>query len=118
MNEPFLILHKVRGLPAFDIAEQMEVGDEVWWIIPTSGHRAYPYWNMEIRKINWQNKTVWSSDLSGGNEIPLPMPSDCFDHYAANERRSSPASAASDLLSLIGLGKAKPSAPIKRRSIP
>ena len=41
----FLIAHKVRGEPAFDIAEQMPVGDEIWWIIPTSGHRAYPFWH-------------------------------------------------------------------------
>jgi hypothetical protein len=34
----FLILHKVRGAPALDIAEQI---DDIW-IIPTSGHRAYP----------------------------------------------------------------------------
>jgi hypothetical protein len=39
----FLILHKVRGEPAFDIADQLQIGDEVGWIIPTSGHRAYPY---------------------------------------------------------------------------
>lgn len=38
-----LILHKVRGEPAFDIAEKIQIGDEEGWIIPTSGHRAYPY---------------------------------------------------------------------------
>lgn len=42
MTELYLIVHKVRGEPAFDIAEKMEVEDEVWWIVPTSGHRAYP----------------------------------------------------------------------------
>jgi len=67
MPEPFLIAHLVRGEPAFDIATQIicpecstinpatgrhaapEGCDECdhtgyWWIIPTSGHRAYPYW--------------------------------------------------------------------------
>lgn len=39
-----LILHKVRGEPAFDIAEKLMIGDEEGWIIPTSGHRAYPLW--------------------------------------------------------------------------
>jgi hypothetical protein len=39
----YLILHKVRGEPAFDIAEKLQIGDEEGWIIPTSGHRAYPY---------------------------------------------------------------------------
>jgi hypothetical protein len=44
MSEPFLILHKVRGQPAFDIAEQIEMPDgEKEWIIPTSGHTAHPY---------------------------------------------------------------------------
>ena len=41
--EPFLIAHKVRGQAALDVAEPMIVDGETWWIIPTSGHRAYPY---------------------------------------------------------------------------
>lgn len=50
-----LILHKVRGQPAFDIANRCDdMGTESdpgpWWIIPTSGHRAYPvdYWPLEL----------------------------------------------------------------------
>jgi hypothetical protein len=44
----YLILHKVRGKPAFDVAECCkDMGTEAdpgpWWIISTSGHRAYPY---------------------------------------------------------------------------
>jgi hypothetical protein len=35
----YLILHKVRGAPAWDVAEKV---DDMW-IIPTSGHRAYPF---------------------------------------------------------------------------
>ena len=42
MNELYLILHKVRGEPAFDIAQKIQIGGEEGWIIPTSGHRAYP----------------------------------------------------------------------------
>ena len=62
MTEPYLIAHLVRGEPAFDIAEQMEVGDEVWWIIPTSGHRAYPYrhWSLD--------------DLYDGSDMDMPKP--------------------------------------------
>jgi hypothetical protein len=48
-SEPYLIAHKVRGAPALDIAVQMHVADEVWWIIPTSGHRAYPYWHESLQ---------------------------------------------------------------------
>ena len=63
-EEPYLIVHLVRGSPAFDIAIQMDMGtdDEPWWIIPTSGHRAYPYrtWNM--------------SDLCDGSDMDMPSP--------------------------------------------
>jgi len=62
MTELFLIAHKVSGEAAFDVATKMECPvcrdgtlnergcaecDEegYWWIIPTSGHRAYPYWH-------------------------------------------------------------------------
>lgn len=35
-----LILHKVRGKPAFDIASQLENG---WWVLSTGGWRVYPW---------------------------------------------------------------------------
>jgi hypothetical protein len=60
-EEPFLIAHKVRGEEAFDVAIQMECPEchgngccnecedkGYWWIIPTSGHRAYPYFSAEL----------------------------------------------------------------------
>lgn len=73
MNEtPFLILHKVRGLPTFDIAlrfdevpdrydhegrvkhyidafDQIEDDLPPWWVVPASGLRAYPFqwWALE-----------------------------------------------------------------------
>jgi hypothetical protein len=58
-SEPYLICHLVRGEPAFDIAIKQCEGEapcqpncgcypecktETVWIIPTSGHRAYPFW--------------------------------------------------------------------------
>jgi hypothetical protein len=64
MSELYLIAHKVRGEPAFDIAVKMEMADGCWWIIPTSGHRAFPYWHCGF--------------------VPLetgPMPADLPDHY-------------------------------------
>jgi hypothetical protein len=66
MSELYLILHKVRGEPAFDIAQRMDVDgdDEPWWIIPTSGHRAYPikYWVFEaLPTANWEAPNhVWA----------------------------------------------------------
>jgi hypothetical protein len=47
----FLILHKVRGEPAFDIAEKATFGNEEGWILCTCGHRAYPYKTWELYKI-------------------------------------------------------------------
>jgi hypothetical protein len=49
-----LILHKVRGEPAFDIASKLQIGDEEGWIIPTSGHRAYPYKTWPIDPMRYQ----------------------------------------------------------------
>lgn len=64
MSELYLVAHKVRGEAAFDVATKMECPhchglgldseDQYcfdceekgyWWIIPTSGHRAWPYWS-------------------------------------------------------------------------
>jgi len=71
----FLIAHSVRGEAAFDVAVQMECPhcagageiwglssnkqfhcfdcDEqgFWWIIPTSGHRAFPYWQWPLNGL-------------------------------------------------------------------
>jgi hypothetical protein len=49
----YLILHKVRGEPAFDIAEKLQIGDEEGWIIPTSGHRAYPYKTWDLERMGY-----------------------------------------------------------------
>ena len=82
MSDPYLILHKVRGQPAFDIAERLDLDGERIWIIPTSGHRAYPvhYWNLD--------------DLYDGSDMDMKQPikyldddpavilGDARDHYA------------------------------------
>lgn len=66
----YLILHKVSGSPAFDVAEKIQIGDEEGWIIPTSGHRAYPYWHV---RLDNQCGHITSN-------MP-PMPDDWPDHY-------------------------------------
>ena len=39
----YLIKHRVRGEVAFDVALRVLLsGGEERWLIPTSGHRAYP----------------------------------------------------------------------------
>lgn len=100
MGEPYLILHRVRGKPAFDIAERMECPvcygtvpgsvccdiDGFWWIIPTSGHRAYPLQvlplsNLEDRPTGWLVSGEWQKwVLSTWSLDALP------DHYSTNDR--------------------------------
>ena len=69
MSESYLILHKVSGEPAFDIAIRLEVEEEIW-IIPTSGHRAYPYQKWRLNDLREQY------DL-----FENPIPADWPDHY-------------------------------------
>lgn len=89
-DDLYLILHKVRGEPAFDIAQKLEhsyadlvdanepVGTPVW-IIPTSGHRAYP-------------AEFWPFDDALSITIPLRLPPDLPDHYTVNDTLRRPAS--------------------------
>lgn len=100
----YLIAHKVRGQPAFDIAIQMEVEgeDEPWWILPSTGHRAYPYWSYKLQ------------DLFTYSNVGLP-PADWPDFYrqpSVRVKDPAPDRKALDLLTAIGL---IPSTPINRR---
>jgi len=112
MSDLYLIAHKVRGEPAFDIAQHMTCpkcnaiddhctscdGAGHWWIIPTSGHRAWPYETQSlfelIELLDWPE-----------------MPPSLRDHY------TSEAEAAFDLARALGLDKpiTPPTAPILRR---
>jgi len=95
MSEPYLIAHKVRGESAFDIAEQLQVGGETWWIIPTSGHRAYPYWTCLLAQFGCCEvmDETYVRVYSEPYQIELePPPSGHPDHYSINDapaRRSS-----------------------------
>lgn len=84
MNEPFLILHKVRGEPAFDIAiiltkEGTNTDPGPWWIIPTSGHRAYPVWYFQLKMVD--------DDITY-DAMQLEIPDDWPDHYQYDLDRS------------------------------
>ena len=68
----YLIAHKVRGEVAFDIACQMEMADGPWWIIPTSGHRAYPYWTCSLYEL------AFDANLE---DVIQAIPPDLPDHY-------------------------------------
>ncbi len=95
MTQPYLIAHKVRGEAAFDVAIQMacpeclrtgKVLDGVacvecdglgyWWIVPTSGHRAYPWNSIDLTLLGLINAGGMSI-----NEAFGPMPSALPDHY-------------------------------------
>lgn len=126
MSGLYLVAHKVRGEAAFDVATQIECaecagqgeigshpdkpmfacsecdGTGLWWIIPTSGHRAYPWWH---RALNWL--IDWEMVRIHHGEVP-PMPPDLSDHYAT---RAEPEF---DLTAALGI-KSKPQPPIKRR---
>ena len=67
--DQYLILHKVDGRPAFDVAQRLETEEEIW-IIPTSGHRAYPWWKTPLGQIV-------QNDIMQMTELPTDWP----EHY-------------------------------------
>ena len=79
MTDLYLIAHKVHGEPAFDIAIMLDVLDEDGdpiWIIPTSGHRAFPYQVLELAPLIAEYRADnWTT-------IPEGWP----DHYPCNDR--------------------------------
>lgn len=123
MSELYLIAHKVRGEPAFDVAIQMDCPlcmDEAgcnfgcaecdnagyWWIIPTSGHRAYPWWSKTIAHVSREATFCYCEPGEDPFAMIDPMPDDAIDHYITrNEPRQT-----IDLSALM-----KPSTPIRRR---
>ena len=129
MSESYLIAHKVRGEPAFDVAARMECplcaghGHDLdgvchecdstgfWWIVPTSGHRAYPYWNVALVNIDDTyelNLNLWM-DLGSDNDFwPPQMPLGLPDHYPTS---ASPNKPKIDLTALL------PKAPPIRRRV-
>jgi hypothetical protein len=42
MDDLYLILHKVRGNAAFDVAKKCSLDGKEWFVLPTVGARAYP----------------------------------------------------------------------------
>lgn len=135
MTDLYLIAHKVRGEPAFDVACKLECPEcegtrkslgiqqpdglyrnchecdstGFWWIIPTSGHRAYPWWDIELNELC---ERCIHDDIQHPflHDVP-PMPEGLPDHYTT---RAAPRI---DLATALGL-RAKPAAalpPLPRR---
>jgi hypothetical protein len=114
MGDLYLIAHKVRGEPAFDVAIQIPCpecdndpgctecdGLGYWWIIPTSGHRAYPYWS---NAIHHDTGTLWinQGSMVGVNFDIGEMPPSLPDHYTV---RADPKAPKRSLLAELGLAK-------------
>lgn len=112
----YLIAHKVRGAPAFDIAERMDMGDdEAWWIIPTSGHRAYPFWSISLQDVTITQQGFTLSVMDQYHRLDPNIIDDLPDHYAEPSRATAQADPAEGRSLLNRLGLLKPKEPIKRR---
>lgn len=143
MSDLYLIAHKVRGKPAFDVATRMrcsicdgiggykvpdfETGEITdyegpschecdglgyWWIIPTSGHRAYPWRWWPLANLRYEScAEVQDYDVvQPMDEIQNGIPDEVPDHYTT---RAAPTVGLADMLGLTI--KRAPAAPIKRR---
>lgn len=111
----YLVAHKVRGQPAFDVAIQMEMEDEVWWIIPTSGHRAYPYWHVELSEAVYRVYGEGDRIIDDVPSCPDPWP----DHYWQPGQTSDlhiPDNAGAGLLAALGVTKPQ-TQPLARRKL-
>ena len=126
MTDLYLIAHKVRSEPAFDIAERMAcpecsrqvpdlISPEVvytatkmdgcadcddegfWWIVSTSGHRAYPYASIELSLLGITTASGLSINEAIG-EMPPSLP----DHYPTRQAKPEKSSGKS-LLAALGL---------------
>lgn len=83
---PFLILHKVRGEPAFDIAHRLSIGGEPAWLVTTSGHRAYPvrHWLLaDLADISDINSTGYHQRPIIFDHVVFPP--NWPDHYATDK---------------------------------
>lgn len=87
--EEYLIAHKCRGELSIDVAVQLEgVGTDSdpgpWWILKTTGSRAYPFWAMTLDGVYVFNKTTQGFEpfMNAVPEVPDGHP----DHFAVNDR--------------------------------
>lgn len=121
----FLIAHKVRGEPAFDVATRIECAEcngntpesghcaecddfGYWWIVPTSGHRAYPAANWELSTFRLGGQRV-IDDLLGLDYSRLP------DHYAVRASARAPAQPPSGIAALLATARKRNLPTIDRR---
>lgn len=74
-DELYLILHKVRDEPAFDIAirePKMDCDDQLAWIIPVCDSAAYPLYYWPLQNISGGIITEWLAEYKGEKWDNLP----------------------------------------------
>lgn len=141
MTDPFLIAHRVRGKPAFDVASRLPCPlcqayesvtstwceperqqadcDECdrlgfWWIIPTSGHRAYPYRAHSIKELTLNFGSFHSRPVA--DLLLEAMPPNLPDHYIATAEPGDTSASALSLAERLGLTRVRaPTTPLVRR---
>jgi hypothetical protein len=88
-SESYLILHLVRGEPEFAVAVRFERHGEVWWVVSSSGHRAWPYKKWPLADL----ADVSDINYNGFHDRPInfldTIPADWPDHYGGAQVRPS-----------------------------
>jgi len=114
-EELFLIAHKVRGEPAFDIAHQMLMDGEVAWITTTYGHRAYPWkwWKLDDLADVSDHPHQQPYDVIA---YDMAMPPDLPEHFEVSAAPKGKGSGTSGKDLLAKLGLIKHVEPMSRRS--
>ena len=118
MVSPYLIAHKVRGEAAFDVAIRCDdMGTDSdpgpWWIIPTSGHRAYPLMHWALSSLGYHfPRADCSFDFAHLTDDTGPLAvhpdfANLPDHYS-NTRSHEPAPRKDPRQILASLGLYKP----------
>lgn len=120
MTNLFLIAHRVRGEPTFDIAICCTEEDgwgtysdpAPWWLMPTTGWRVYPYWSIEVSHLIG-GPNDWTID-----KLVPPMPLGTPDIFEVNSQFD-PTTPMEDRIDaaglLLALGLLKPKPTIRRR---
>lgn len=127
MTELYLIAHKCRGEPTFDVAQRMVCstcatvitednkyaeapgcdecsGEGYWWILSVCGYRAYPYWSTELLDL-WIVEDGTKEGVCPAIDSSGTMPPNTRDCFAINDRghKPIPDSRPADLLAKLGL---------------
>jgi hypothetical protein len=74
LEDLYLILHKVRGKAAFDVAERVSLDGREWYVLCTVGARAYPIRKWPLESLI--SLTHCNPDLSSVQDFYEVSPAD------------------------------------------